>query len=562
MKFIAETLQQHPELAIFLCLAAGYWVGTLKLGRFSLGTVVGTLLVALVVGQAHVPVPDFVKTLFFSLFMFATGYRVGPQFFSGLRKGGWQMAVLSIVFCCVGLGMVLLMSRLFGFDKGFAAGLLSGALTQSSTIGTATDAISKLPLSEEVRAQLTHHVPLGDAVTYVFGVLGSVIFLSKLAPLLIRADLKAECQKMEEELSGGTDRKQSGAFDSYVPIDLEAFRVDREELAGQTIGVLEKRLPDRCYIRQMRRGTKLFQPESDFLLQIGDVIVISGDREQLIKIKPVIGEQVVDPEAMDVPFERVPVIVTQKTAIGKTLAELRDAVPNRARGIHLRKITRQGQTLPRLMNTRVARGDILELVGRPEDIKPAAIFLGFPDAPTEKSDIIFMGAACIVGVLVGLLSVNIGIVSASLGTSGGILIAGLFFGWFRSIQPRFGRIPPASIWLMETLGLNVFIVAVGLAAGPHAVAAMKSAGPQLLIAGIAVTLVPHLVILFVGRYGFKMNAGVLLGAGAGAGTSVPAMQAVNDESQSAVPALGFTVPYALSNVILTAWGPVVVALVP
>src|SRR4051812_45115148 len=185
MKAIVEMIQKHPEFAIFFCLAAGYWLGSLKVGRFGLGTVVGTLLVALLVGQTHVVVPDFIKTLFFSLFMFATGYHVGPQFFSGLRQGGLQMMALSVVFCLTGLGVVLLMAKLFGLDKGFAAGLLSGALTQSSIIGTATDAIGNLPLPEEVRQQLAHHVPLGDAVTYVFGVIAPAIFLSKIAPKMI-----------------------------------------------------------------------------------------------------------------------------------------------------------------------------------------------------------------------------------------------------------------------------------------------------------------------------------------------------------------------------------------
>src|SRR5262249_32670937 len=147
---------------------------------------------------------------------------------------------------------------------------------------------------------------------------------------------------------------------------------------------------------------------------------------------------------------------------------------------------------------------------------------------------------------VGILSLKIGIVSVSLGSSGGILVAGLLFGWFHSVQPRFGRIPPASLWIMEMLGLLVFIAAVGLAAGPHAVAAMKSNGPQLLCAGFVVTAVPHLVTVLVGHFGFKLNTGVLLGACAGAGTATPAMQAINDEADSSVPALGFTVPYALS----------------
>ncbi len=559
MSTIVELLQKHPELAVFFCLAAGYWLGNLKVRGFSLGTVVGTLLVALVVGQSHAVVPDFVKTLFFALFMFAMGYHVGPQFFNGLRKGGLRLMVLSLIFCLTGLGIVLLMTKLFGFDKGFAAGLLSGALTQSSVIGTATDAINQLPLADDVKAEMAHHVPVGDAVTYVFGTIAPAIFLSKFAAKLLRSDLKTECEKLETELGGG--QKSSGTFDSYSPVDIQAFRVSREQLAGQTVGALEKLLPDRCYIHRMRRGRKMFQPRPELPLRIGDVVVISGSRELLIKVDALVGEQVVDPELMETPFETIPVIVTQKVTIGKTLGELREMAPERAKGVHLKSITRQGQILPRLPNTRVQRGDILELVGRPEDVERSAKFIGLAELPTEKSDLIFMGIACAIGVLVGLISIKIGIVSVSLGTSGGILIAGLLFGWFHSVQPKFGRIPPASVWMMENLGLNVFIVAVGLAAGPHAVAAMKSDGVQLLIAGFVVTLVPHVVTLLVGRYLFKMNMGILLGACAGAGTATPAMQAVTAECESPVPALGFTVPYALSNVLLTAWGPVVVAAV-
>lgn len=561
MNVIVDLFQKHPELAVFFCLGAGYWVGSLKFGRFSLGSVVGTLLVALIVGQMHVAVPDFIKTLFFSLFMFATGYHVGPQFFSGLRQGGLKLMALSVLFCLTGLGVVLLMAKVFGLDKGFAAGLLSGGLTQSSVIGTATDAIGRLPLPENVRQELAHHVPLGDAVTYIFGVIAPAIFLAKLAPKMIRADLKAECEKMEEELSGGANGKLSGAFDSYVPVDLQAFQIERENLFGKGVPFLEKVLPTHCYVQRIRHGRKLFDPHEEIAIQPGDVVVISGNREDLIKVQSLIGGPVVDPEAMDMPFETVPVIVTQKALIGKTIGEIAESAPERAKGIHLRKITRQGHTLPRLPNTRVARGDILELVGQPEDIERAARFVGFPDRPTDKSDLIFMGIACVLGVLVGVLSVNIGVVAVSLGSSGGILVAGLVFGWFHSLYPRFGRIPSPAVWLMETLGLNVFIAAVGLAAGPHAVAAMKSDGLQLLAAGVAVTLIPHIVTVLVGRYGFKLNAGVLLGACAGAGTATPAMQAINDESQSAVPTLGFTIPYALSNVLLTAWGPVVVALV-
>ena len=470
---------------------------------------------------------------------------------------------LSVVFCIVGVGMVLLMSRILGLDKGSAAGLLSGALTQSSVIGTATDAINNLPLTPEAKQVLASNVPIGDAVTYIFGVIAPAIFLSKFAARMLHTNLKTECARMEASLRGvTTGPSTSGAFDAYVAVDLEAFRVERAEMAGQTIGAVEQRLPDRCYLQQVRQGNKVFAPTPDVVLNMGDVLVVSGNREELIKVESMIGPQIVDPEAMDMPFETVPVIITEKGAIGRTIGELREAAPARAKGIHLRKITRQGQKLPRLMNTRVERGDILELVGRPEDLKRAAAFLGFIETPTDKSDIIFVGIACAVGVILGLFAINAGIISVSLGTSGGILMAGLIFGWLHSTRPRWGLIPSPAVWLMETVGLNVFITAVGLAAGPHAVEAMASNGLALLGAGVAVTFIPHLVTLLLGHFAFKMNTGVLVGASAGAGTATPSIQAINDEAESSVPSLGFTIPYALSNVLLTACGPLIVALVP
>src|SRR6476620_5160309 len=169
MDSVVHLLQKYPEVAIFLSLVLGFWIGKYKIGKFGLGATVGTLVVALIIGQAHIQIPTLLRTFTFALFMFATGYRIGLQFFSGLRRGGMQMIFLAAVFCFVGLGVVLLMAKLFGFDKGLAAGLLSGALTQSSVIGTATDTINQMPLPAAEKEVLASHVPLGDAVTYLFG---------------------------------------------------------------------------------------------------------------------------------------------------------------------------------------------------------------------------------------------------------------------------------------------------------------------------------------------------------------------------------------------------------
>ena len=561
MDTVARTLRSLPELALFLSLALGYAIGSVKIKGFGLGSVVGTLVVAMILGQAGIDIHPFAKTVFFALFMFGVGYQVGPEFFRGLRKGGLPMIVLSATFCIVALGTVILTAKLFGLDKGLAAGMLSGALTQSSAIGTSTEAIQRLPLDQATRNVLASHVPIGDAVTYLFGTAGVLIFLIKILPRIGRFNLREECLKYEKSLGGGGPSR-SVVFDSYVAVDVQAFRLTNGGAVGRKIGDLEQDLATekaRLCVQQIHRGRELLSPGKDEILREGDVIAISGSRERLLEVQTRLGTQVVDPEVMDFPFESVSIIVTSKAAAGKTIAEL--VQEHDPRGVHLRRITRVGHEMPRLPNTRLERGDALDVAGRRDDVERAGTLLGFVDRPRETSDITFLGLAVATGVIVGILSLRIAGVPISLGTGGGVLVAGLCFGWLHSVRPKWGRIPAPAVWLMQNVGLNTFVALVGLSAAPHLVEAMKSSGISLLIAGIIVSMVPHVVIACLGRFVFKLNGGLLVGACAGAGTCTPALSAAIEEGDSRVPALGYTIPYALSNVVLTAWGQVVVALI-
>ena len=562
MDKVVSILRELPELALFLCLALGYALGSVKVRGFGLGTVVGTLVVALIIGQAHIEIAVFARTVFFALFMFGIGYQVGPEFFRGLRSGGGKLIAMSLIFCAVGLGVVLLMSKVMGLDKGLAAGMLSGALTQSAAIGTATDAIQRLSVDEETRKVLASHVPIGDAVTYVFGTAGVMIFLTKVVPLLGRFDLRSECLKYEKELGGGGEGSKSAVFDTYVAVDVQAFRLVDGAVAGREVAEAERTLSTeqaRLCIQQVRRGREVFSPRKDEVLRPGDVVAISGSRERLLEMQPRLGVQVVDPEVMDIPFESASIVVTSKAAAGKTLLELVQSTD--PRGVHLRRIRRLGHEIPKLPNTRIERGDLLDVAGRRDDLERVGTAIGFVDRPREASDITFMGLAVAVGSLLGILSLKVAKVPVSLGTGGGVLLAGLVFGWLHSVQPRWGRIPGPAVWLMQTIGLNTFVALVGLSAAPHFVEAMQTSGVPLLLAGIVVSLVPHATVALLGRYAFKLNGGILLGACAGAGTVTPALSALIDEAESRVPTLGYTIPYALSNVLLTALGPLVVVLV-
>jgi putative transport protein len=265
-----------------------------------------------------------------------------------------------------------------------------------------------------------------------------------------------------------------------------------------------------------------------------------------------------DKDLLDFPAEALDVVVTNKTLVGTKLREL--AAMEAARGVFLRKLTRVGQTIPFTAETRIDRGDVLTLVGAKADVARAAHVIGYADRPTVATDMIFVGIGIVLGGLFGLLSVTVGGMPITLTASGGALVGGLVFGWLRAVHPTFGRIPEPAMWVFDTVGLTVFMAAVGLGAGPSFVSGIQTTGISLVLVGLVVAVLPHTIAILFGTYVLRMNPLILLGACAGAGTVTAALRAVQEESQSKLPALGYTVPYAVGNILLTVWGPVIVAL--
>ena len=146
MHWITTTLRAHPEIAIFLALAAGYWVGGKSYKGFSLGAVTSTLIAAVIIGQLGIPISPDVKAVFFLIFLFAVGYGVGPQFVRGIAKDGLPQALFAVVMCLLCLGSAYLAARLAGYNAGSAAGLFAGSQTLSASMGLATDAINRTGL--------------------------------------------------------------------------------------------------------------------------------------------------------------------------------------------------------------------------------------------------------------------------------------------------------------------------------------------------------------------------------------------------------------------------------
>ena len=197
MSWLVEILQSYPELALFLTLAIGYAIGKIQIGSFKIGTVPGVLVTGVLVGQLGITVDNTVKAVFFLLFLFALGYNAGPQFFKGLKKEGIPQMIFAVIVCVIGLISAILVGKLMGFNAGQAGGLAAGALTQSSVIGVAQDAISKMDISNQ--KQMMDFVPVGYAVTYIFGTLGCTFILTTFGPKILGVDLEKECLELDQQ---------------------------------------------------------------------------------------------------------------------------------------------------------------------------------------------------------------------------------------------------------------------------------------------------------------------------------------------------------------------------
>jgi putative transport protein len=558
MDAFVTALREHQELAVFLTLALGFFIGRLRIGSFTLGVVVGTLLAGVLVGQLDIKVPAIVKTIFFDLFLFTTGYKVGPQFFRGLKKDALPQLAVTVVLCVTCLLTTFVAAKVLGYDMGTAAGLLAGAFTESTVIGTAGDAINRLDLPADEKARLINNIPVAYAVTYLIGTAFVIWFLSTLGPRLMRVNLREEGRKLQAQV-GGEEESEPGVHSAFISFSVRAYKVTSERLMNRTVAELEAMPRDfRVFVSRIRRNGKIVEPELTTIIRKDDVVAVTARTEVLMARGAEIGPEVDDKALLDFPAEILDLVVTNKALVGKTLREL--AAFDFARGVFLRKLTRVGQPMPFTPDSRLDRGDVLTVVGAKVDVERAAQAVGYADRPTVTTDMIFVGLGIVLGGLVGLLSVTVGGLPLTLTASGGALVMGLVFGWLRAVHPTFGRIPEPAMWVFDTVGLTVFMAVVGLGAGPSFVTGIQTTGVSLVLVGLLVATVPHAVAILFGRYMLRMNPLILLGACAGAGTMTAALRAVQEEAQSKLPALGYTVPYAVGNILLTAWGPVIVAL--
>ncbi|HEY1898095.1 MAG TPA: aspartate-alanine antiporter [Terracidiphilus sp.] len=547
-----------PLAAVALALALGYLFGKLRVGTFVLGPVAATLLVAIALGQVGISVSGEVKTLAFALFIYALGYMIGPQFVSSLGKATLKQVHLTVASTIVVVVTVWAMALGFHLDKGTAAGILAGGATESAVIGTASDALASQPLPKEDIARMTANIGVCYAITYLFGTFSVIFFASSIAPRLLGINLAQASEDYERLLGGGKSQLAAGQFEALRRVVARIHEI-APAASGRSVGDLEQAM-NGVVIEKVIRGTQTVVIEPGLKLQTGDRVAIAGRRELVIDhVERILGPESSDASGLELVAETRDVVVTNPQFAGKTIAQvLAAADPNMRRGVFLSSLTRLNQPLPIAPETKLAIGDVARIAGSHADVERVAQRIGYNSPPADKTDFLYFGLGLFCGFSLGMLGVPFGGALLGLGTGGGCLIAGLFFGWLRARRPTFGQLPaPAALYLKD-FGLSVFVACIGLATGPEALKQIVRYGAVLPLAGILISLVPGLFALYYGKYVLKMHPVLLCGALCGRQASTPALNAVTLAAGNNAPVLGYTVPYTIANILLTLAGPIVV----
>ncbi|HWB04098.1 MAG TPA: TrkA C-terminal domain-containing protein [Verrucomicrobiales bacterium] len=553
-----EFLQRNPYILLFFTVGMAVLVGKFNVKGYGLGMVAAAVVVGAAIAtwasvyDVKLQLDNFAKSLFYYLFMYGVGLRVGPSFFNSLKKDGLKFTILAVICSIAGLLLVVLCAKMFGLPPGAAGGILAGSQTMSAAIGTAEMAVSQgayaVPEGSSEEA-ISGMIALGYGVTYIYGTIG-IILICKYLPRWWGIDARKAAKEYENE-HGVTNVDDTG-LTGFRPSGLRAYRLENREIAGQSISQFRRKTPQYRIVNVIR-GEEALGAAPDTVLQLGDVVALGGRLEDLTSNMGLIGPEVADVKALNIPLDQAEIIVTNKEMEGKVLKEFRGE--DFAGQIQVNRIERGGVPVPVGADTKLQRFDVLFVTGLKGAVNKVSGILGKVARPSTATDLLTLSMGMILGLLIGQINIPVGSFSVGLGNAGGLLLSGIIVSSVVSRLRFFGNTPNAARNILEDLGLVTFIAIVGINAGATLLAQLTGkVALFIFLAGFVASTVPPILTWIIGYHFYKINPAVLMGGVAGARShSGPAREAAK-EIDSSVPWVGFPVGYAVSGVLLTVFG--------
>ncbi|HEY8370626.1 MAG TPA: transporter [Thermodesulfobacteriota bacterium] len=553
-----QFLADNPYILLFLAVGLAIWVGRFSVKGYGLGAVAAAIIVGCGLSTfaslygVELTLDNFVKSLFYYLFMYGVGLRVGPSFVNSIKGDGVKFLVLAVVSSVLGLTLVVAGARLFDLPIGAAGGMLAGSQTMSAAIGSAEQAVTSgvVRLPEGTTAeQASAMIALSYGITYIWGTVG-IILICKYLPRWWGVDAKAAARQYEDEY--GVRNVDDAGLSGYRPFGLRAYRLENRAMVERTVGDLLREHPEYKVANVVRDGESI-GAGTDIVLHRGDVVALGGRIEALTEKMGLIGPEVPDVRALNIPLDAAEILVTNRAVEGKPLKEFRTA--DFAGQIQLGRIERAGVPIPIGLETKLQRMDVLTVAGLKGAVERAAALIGRIARPNSTTDLFTLAAGMILGFLIGLIQFPAFGAKVGLGNAGGLLLSGVIVSSVASRLRFFGNTPNAARNILEDLGLIVFVVIVGINAGSSLLAQLTGAlAAKIFLVGFVACTIPPFIVWAIGYHLFKINPAVLMGGVAGARShSGPAREAAK-EIDSSVPWIGFPVGYAVSGVLLTVFG--------
>jgi len=558
MEALFKFLAQNPFLLLFLTIALAVWIGRFTVKGYGLGMVAAAVIVGVALATwastygVKLQLDNFAKSLMYYLLRYGVGLRVGPSFFNSLKKDGLTFTILAVICSVLGLGLVVVMSRLFDLPAGAVGGVLAGSQTMSAAIGTAEMALTQgafaIPAGSTAEA-VTAMIALGYGITYIWGTVG-IILICKYLPKWWGVDAKKAAKEYEE--THGVPNLDDAGLSGYRPGGLRAYRLENRETAAKTIAQFRQSYPQYRIINVVRNGEAL-GANADLKMQLGDVVALGGRIEDLTANMGLLGPEVPDAKALAIPLDQAEILVTQKSMEGRRLKEF--SHEEYAGQLQVVKMERGGAPYPVGADTELKRFDVLFVAGLKSAVEKVAAVLGRIARPSTATDLLTLSVGMILGLLIGSINIPVGDFKVGLGNAGGLLLSGIFVSSAVSRLRFFGSTPNAARNILEDLGLVTFVGIVGINAGASLLAQLTGViAVKIFLVGFIASTIPPFVTWALGFHLFKINPAVLMGGVAGARShSGPAREAAK-EINSSVPWVGFPVGYAVSGVLLTIFG--------
>ena len=521
-----------------LVIAAGTWLGRIRIAGISLG-ITWVLFAGLIISYTGVEVEKstehFIKEFGLILFVYSIGLQVGPGFWASLKKNAMTNNLLALAVVATGVIITVILYYASHNHISVMAGVMSGAVTNTPGLGAAQAAVSDLHITGTDKSLIT----LAYAVTYplgVFGIIGSLLLLKK----IFRVNITAE-QELHRKLSVLRARR---------PVSIH-LQLENKQLVGQPLRKIFDLLKEPIVVSRMYHNGEIITPTPDIELAENDVLLIVATKQEVEQLKLLIGPV----SSMNLKTAKESnlisrhIVVTRSAVTHKRLGDIPELQQH---DFTLTRLNRAGIEMVPHGDIFLQLGDTVKVVGTEEGVDIVANALGNSLKRLEAPELapIFLGI--VLGVVLGSIPFHFPNmpVAVKIGMAGGPLIVALILSRFGNLFYLNNYTTNSANLMIRELGISLFLASVGLSSGKNLSDAFADgSGLGWIAMGIAITIIPLMLVGFIAHKYFRKTYFEICGLLAGASTDPPALAFATKLAGNDIPSVTYATVYPLTMIL-------------